>query len=231
MLKIEKVKTGFFDVAIRGMRNPKNSWDRSDSYCTYIVDEQTMNEAEFGFFIGDNDLKLMKNLSNAGNDHGKFLRMMVVACDIVAPLYWWKEFDTYKVGTVRDSCSTMHTIHIKEFTIDDFSNDAILEIGGNIEEKFVLDVFNKYIETLEYLRNRFNATKNKKYWRALIQMLPDGFNMRATIMFNYAVLKNMYHARSNHKLDEWHTFCGWVEDLPYSELIIGDKDVRCEKED
>lgn len=222
MIKIEKTVTMSpeqWDIVIEGMRNPKNSWDRSDSYATYIEDPETMETAPYEFFVGPNDEKLMITLREAGRDHRKYMRMIAVYLDITAPLFWWKEFDTYKVGTVRNSCSTMHKIHVKEFTYDDFAHegiDAVTEEYPGFKANF-----KRYIAELEWLRNKFNETQDKKYWRALIEMLPDGFMMKATVMLNYEVLANMYQGRKYHKVDEWRTFCCCIETLPYSELITG----------
>lgn len=225
MIKIENVETYGWEAAIRGMRNPMNSWDKSDSW--FWVRGSGLNQAwgitenvpdfTYGVHLGEKDLNLMKNLSSAGNDHGKFLRMLPVTLDITTHHAWWAEFDTYKVSTVRNSCSKMHKIHVKEFVKDDFSTEGIDAVGGEVSKHF-----DKTVKTLEWLRVQFNKTQEKKYWRAIIELLPMGYNIRATVMLNYAVLKNMYHARKNHKLDEWHTFCEWVETLPYSrELIVG----------
>ena len=217
MIKIENVEVFGWEAAIRGMRNPLNSWDKSDSYWTHIEDAETQQTANFEYFVGDNDLKLMKSLAKAGDDHGKFLRMINVTLDIIAPLYWWKEFDTYKVGTVANSCSTMHKIHAKEFTMDDFSCEY-------------LDICNYFHlgETVKILnRNRemFIETKDKQWWWwQLIQLLPSSYNQKRTVQLNYQVLKSMYRARKNHKLDEWRTFCEWIKSLPYSELITGEED-------
>lgn len=208
MIKIENVETFGWETAIRGMRNPMNSWDKSDSR----------------WEIGDNDLRLMKKLSKAGNDHGKFLRMINVTMDIVAPLYWWKEFDTYKVGTVANSCSTMHKIQAKEFELDDFSHEHLknyFKVNGNIIA-CPLKLLSETIDTLNVCRKLYNETKNKMLWWQMIQLLPSSYNQRRTIQLNYAVLKNMYHSRKAHKLDEWLEFCKWIESLPYSELIVGD---------
>lgn len=213
MLKIENTEVFGWDAAIRGMRNPKNSWDKSDSYWTHIENPETLNTAPFQFFTGENDLKLARSLANAGSDHGKFLRMIHVQFDVVAPLYWWKEYDTYKVGTVADSCSTMHKIHEKEFTMDDFSCEHLLTNGRLL--------LSNTINILNLAREEFLSSKNKIYWWQMIQLLPTSYNQRRTLDVNYAVLKAMYHARKNHKLDEWHTFCDWIETLPYSELIVG----------
>lgn len=202
MIKIEKTEVYGFEAAVRGMRNPMNSWDKSDSGYDHLTDE---------FFVGTDDLELMKNLVKAGTDHSKFMRMINVTCDITAPLYLWKEFDTYKVGTVRNSCSTMHKIHAKEFTKEDFSFENVLPDVDSCDYIF---------GRLNYARNKYLETKNKKYWYSMIQLLPSSYNQKATIQMNYSVLRNMYHSRKNHKLDEWHDFCHWIENLPYSELII-----------
>ena len=213
MIKIEKVDVFGWESAIRGMRNPMNSWDKSDS------NWEIMNEDEYElgydpdieFVIGDNDLKLMKTLSKAGSDHGKFLRMINVTLDITAPLYWWKEFDTYKVGTTANSCSTMHKIHAKEFTIDDFSCEHLLHPS--------MEVFKSVIEVLNITRDGFLKTKNKNWWWQMIQLLPSSYNQKRTVQLNYQVLKTMYFARRNHKLDEWGEFCKWCETLPYFKEI------------
>ena len=213
MIKIKQTYVYGFEAAIRGMRNPWNSWEKSDNYPTYIEDEHTLQRAPFEFFVGENDLTLMKKLVSAGTDHSKFMRMINVICDITAPLYWWKEFDTYKVGTVRNSCSTMHTITEKEFTLDDFSHEHLLFISEN--------QLMGAIDALNYFRNEYLKTKSKSYWWEIIQLLPSSYNQRATVQMNYAVLRNMYHARKNHPLDEWREFCKWIESLPHSELITG----------
>lgn len=200
MLKIENIDVYGWEAAIRGMRNPKNSWDKSDSSFEPVD-------------IGPNDLKLMKALTSAGSDHGKFMRMIHVQCDVIAPLYWWKETDQYKVGTVTDSCSTMHKIHAKEFTLDDFSHEHLCRCW--------VEHLDQTCDLLNLARTQFLETKDKRYWWQMIQLLPSSYNQRRTLDLNYQVLKNMYHARKNHKLDEWHVFCKWVETLPYSELIIG----------
>lgn len=222
MIKIENVVTpspAQWERIIMGMRNPKNSWDKSDSYKTYIEDPATLQTADFEFFIGENDMKLMKNLATAGRDHRKYMRMIPVYVDITAPLFWWKEFDTYKVGTVRNSCSTMHKIHVKEFTYDDFAHEGIDAVSNVFP--MLKETFHDYIDCLDWLRIKFNETQKKEYWRALIEMLPDGFMMKATVMLNYEVLANMYHARKAHKVDEWVEFCKWIETLPYSVIITG----------
>lgn len=194
MLKIENVETYGWKAAIRGMRNPKNSWALSDSGFDSLE-------------IGERDLQLMRTLAQAGADHGKFLRMITVTLDITAPLYWWKEFDTYKVGTVADSCSTMHKIHAKEFTIDDFSHEHLL--GDSLLS------LKSTVEQLNFARIAFLETKNKDYWWEMIQLLPSSYNQRRTVQLNYEVLRRMRQARRSHKLDEWHTLCGWAEGLPY----------------
>lgn len=202
MILIENTEVHGWQAAIRGMRNPLNSWEKSDS--------------EFGKYnheydtIGAADRALMMNLVRAGSDHSKFMRMIVATADITAPLYWWKEFDTYKVGTVRNSCSTMHTIHKRYFTKDDFSFENVPPDVANI---------NEFLGRLNYALESYTESNSKKYWYAIIQLLPSSYNQRATVQMNYAVLRNMYHARKNHKLDEWHDFCAWAEALPQSELI------------
>ena len=219
MIKIEHTNVYGFEDAIRGMRNPWNSWEKSDSYPTYIEDEHTLQRASFEFFVGENDLTLMKKLVSAGTDHSKFMRMINVTCDITAPMYWWKEFDTYKVGTVRNSCSTMHTITEKEFTLDDFSHEHIYNDVST--EPSSLKVLLSIINTLNQYRHLHLVSKHKSDWWQIIQLLPSSYNQRATVQLNYAVLRNMYHARKNHPLDEWREFCKWIESLPYSELITG----------
>ena len=209
MIKIENAEVMGWEAAIRGMRNPKNSWAKSDSFNTFIVDERTQEEKPFEHFIGPADLFLASSLADAGPVHGKFMRMITVYLDITAPLYWWKEFDTYKVGTVANSCSTMHKIHAKEFTLEDFSCDACPGFTNGV------------METLEAWRKKYLETKDKKYWRAIIQLLPSSYNQRRTVMLNYEVLRNMYTYRKEHKLDEWREFCAWIETLPYSGLITG----------
>lgn len=237
MLKIEKFVTmspAQYEIVVEGMRNPKNSWDRSDSYTTHICDEDTMETADFAWFMGDNDHKLAESLADGGPVHAKYRRMMVVYLTINAPFYWWKEFDTYKVGTVCNSCSTMHKIHSKEFTMDDFSIEHLMEWEDYESEAKELKPdrlcnFKFYlmdtISALNNARDLYLQTNDKKYWWQMIQLLPTCYNQKRTIMLNYEVLANIYKWRRNHKLDEWHTFCNWIEELPYSELITGIKDV------
>lgn len=231
MIKLKNTDVYGFEAAIRGMRNPWNSWDKSDSYSTYIEDEHTLQRAPFEFFVGENDLALMKKLVSAGTDHSKFMRMIYVTCDITAPLYWWKEMDTYKVGTVRNSCSTMHTITDKEFTLDDFSHEHLIDTNREIHSKLlrlipVTTVLESVICELNYNREKYLETKDKLYWWQIIQLLPSSYNQCATVQLNYAVLQNIYHSRRNHRLDEWRDFCRWIESLPYSELITGEETAR-----
>lgn len=218
MLKIENVEVIGWEAAIRGMRNPKNSWDKSDSgvKCPYKK-EKCCGECQQNFCIGPNDHTLMMQLRNAGTDHRKFMRMITVYVDITAPLYWWKEFDTYKVGTVANSCSTMHKIADKRFEREDFS----IEHLENCDEQHWMVCMDNVISSLNVAREKYLETKDKKYWWQIIQLLPSSYNQRRTVMLNYEVLANIYKSRRHHKLDEWHTFCDWVEALPYSELIVG----------
>lgn len=211
MLRIENVDVVGWEAAIRGMRNPKNSWEKSDSS---VVDGHS-------FFVGDNDFALMRTLANAGTDHGKFMRMIHVQCDVTAPLYWWKEADQYKVGTVTDSCSTMHKIAAKEFTLDDFSHEHLLGKAVQYNGYVPTSVLECTIGALNEFRKLYLESKNKVFWWQMIQLLPSSYNQLRTWDLNYAVLKNIYHARKDHKLDEWHDFCDWIESLPYSELITG----------
>ena len=236
MLKIENTEVVGWEHTIRGMRNPKNSWEKSDSgicpngtefgYCyldhrKYCPRQNTDGPA---FCIGPKDLDLMTRLRNSGTDHRKFMRMIIVYLDITAPLYWWKEFDTYKVGTVANSCSTMHKIAAKEFTMEDFSCEHLLESSdtdwGDVVGKSVLE---HVIFSLNVYRGLYLSTKNKKYWWQMIQLLPSSYNQKRTVMLNYEVLANIYKSRRNHKLDEWHIFCDWIESLPYSEMITGEE--------
>lgn len=229
MIKIENIDVYGWDAAIRGARNPMNSWDKSDSYWTHVADPETHNTANFQFFLGDNDERLLRNLANAGPDHGKYLRMITVSVDITAPLYWWKEADTYKVGTVANSCSTMHKIHAKPFELDDFSHDHLMTVEQDprcytwLGEHKIDPMANlaQTIKLLNYCRKLYLETKAKDYWWQLIQLLPSSYNQRRTVLLNYAVLRAMYHARKHHKLDEWREFCRFVESLPHSYLITG----------
>lgn len=226
MIKIENVSVVGWEPAIRGARNPMNSWEKSDSWFSESgVDyRHNINRAlehvtgsTFGknLEIGPNDLKLLTNLAKAGSDEAKFRRMIVVYLDVTAPMYWWKEADTYKVGTVRNSCSTMHKIHAKEFGLEDFSCEKLTH-GAQSELNY------NVIDILNIARKKFIETKDKDHWWNMIQLLPSSYNQRATLMLNYEVLANMYHARKNHKLDEWRSFCKWIETLPYAkELIVG----------
>ena len=239
MIKLENYEVVGWEHAIRGMRNPMNSWDKSDSGycqrdllrdCTTCVHKSTDYPACYsGFDIGPNDYDLMIRLRNAGTDHRKFMRMITVYVDITAPLYWWKEFDTYKVGTVANSCSTMHKIHEKEFTLEDFSREHLYagdDIDGmyystTAEEEFTSnDVLKVVIEALNNYRKQYLIAKDKKDWWQMIQLLPSSYNQKRTVMLNYEVLANIYKSRRNHKLDEWHALCDWIESLPCSELII-----------
>ena len=228
MIEFENVEVFGWEAAIRGMRNPLNSWDNSDSWYGCKCGDYGKTESKYcdehctadcTFCIGPNDLDLMKKLIAAGSDHSKFMRMINVTVDITAPLYWWKEFDTYKVGTVRNSCSTMHKIHEKEFTLDDFSFEDFEVEDGEI---FLSDCFTNVVADCEMLRKKFVETGDKKYWLGLIQLLPESYNQRATVQLNYVILRNMYHSRKNHKLDCWRTFCEWIETLPYAKELICD---------
>lgn len=239
MLKVENVEVLGWEHAIRGMRNPKNSWEKSDSGrchkdlvrdCVTCVHHNSGYAAcaAGGFDVGQNDFDLMTRLRNAGTDHRKFMRMITVYLDITAPLYWWKEFDTYKVGTVANSCSTMHKIAEKEFTLENFSCEHLLSYWGKekvnptiIYPCTPMQHLNQTIACLNVCRKKYLETKDKKYWWQMIQLLPSSYNQRRTVMLNYEVLANIYKSRRNHKLDEWHTFCDWIEGLPYSALITG----------
>ena len=223
MIKFENMEVTGWEAAIRGMRNPMNSWEKSDSF-EFPPDDNGEP------WIGSNDLNLMKRLYKAGTDHRKFMRMIIVYVDIIAPLYWWKEFDTYKVGTVANSCSTMHKIAAKEFTLEDFSCEHLnddceacnIVFGEHSDYLTSLDILKYTIEGLNYWRRRCLATKNKDDWWQMIQLLPSSYNQKRTIMLNYEVLANIYKSRQNHKLDEWRDFCKWIKTLPYSELITGE---------
>lgn len=265
MIKIENTEVVGWEHAIRGMRNPMNSWEKSDSkYCseydhypiegscqfdfTYVhcpydnICNKSKKAMQQMYLVGSNDYDLMTRLRNSGADHRKFMRMITVYLDITAPLYWWKEYDTYKVGTVANSCSTMHKIHAKEFTIEDFSHEHLISDcngdnnnaiwykdppkNGPIDCPIMfspLDALRITIGVLNTNRKAYIETKDKKYWQQMIQLLPSSYNQKRTVMLNYEVLANIYKSRRNHKLDEWHTFCDWVEELPYSELITGEK--------
>lgn len=230
MLKIENVEVVGWEAAIRGMRNPMNSWEKSDSGWDEHVPPIELRKQvdweqwakhykavqysdEHTYDIGPNDLELTTRLRNAGTDHRKFMRMITVYCDITAPLYWWKEFDTYKIGTVSNSCSTMHKIAEKEFTLDDFSHE---HLGYQS-----IRVLKGTIKVMNDFRDEFLKDHEKENWWQMIQLLPSSYNQRRTVMLNYEVLANMYKSRRNHKLDEWHTLCDWIESLPYSKLITG----------
>lgn len=244
MIKFENVVTPSavqWEAIIRGMRNPMNSWDRSDSYKTHIEDPQTHETADYAFVIGDRDKELMLKLAKGGSVHGKYRRMIDVYVDITAPLYWWKEFDTYKVGTVCNSCSTMHKIHEKEFTLDDFSCEHLRSglpgkdnNGITIVLPGALDNFENTLIVLNRLRDiylyGFENTNgwhqkiepnSKDIWWQMIQLLPSSYNQRRTIKLNYEVLANIYHWRKDHKLDEWRELCKWIEELPHSDIITG----------
>nr|DAU27001.1 MAG TPA: hypothetical protein [Caudoviricetes sp.] len=226
MIKFENTEVVGWESAIRGMRNPMNSWEKSDSGWSpdwprdnYIfVDEDTDNYLELA--IGPNDQKLMTALRNAGTDHRKFMRMITVYVDITAPLYWWKEFDTYKVGTVANSCSTMHKIADKEFTLEDFSCEHLIS-----DEAIPCRVYSAKsmmeatVNNLNTFRKLYLETQDKKYWWQMIQLLPSSYNQRRTVMLNYEVLANIYKSRKNHKLDEWRMFCDWILTLPYGSLL------------
>ncbi len=207
MIKIEHVEVFGWEAAIRGMRNPMNSWEQSDSQFGCNGDSCPID----GVFIGERDYDLMMRLVSAGSDHRKFMRMINVSLDITAPLYWWKEYDTYKIGTVADSCSTMHKIHAKLFELDDFSHEHLT----GTPETMLLQV----IDMLNCQRALFLKWKDKEYWWNMIQLLPSSYNQRRTVQLNYEVLRNIYHARKAHKLDEWREFCSWIDSLPYHELI------------
>lgn len=242
MLKLENTEVVGWEHAIRGMRNPKNSWGKSDSVFTPHELEDWPHDIIKTFDdLGPNDHNLMAQLAEGGPVHAKYRRMIAVYVDITAPLYWWKEFDTYKVGTVANSCSTMHKIHAKEFDVNDFSHEHIEELDGD-EYNMSYDWLLRTVDILNYYRKKYNAAseklkrditdaerkhvlaQQKLFWCQMIQLLPSSYNQKRTIMLNYEVLVGIYKWRRNHKLDEWHTFCDWIEELPYSELITGRKD-------
>lgn len=220
MIKFENTEVFNFEGAIRGMRNPLNSWDKSDSFnCQSYSEDCDFCERNYSecakYYIGPNDLYLMKRLIKAGSDHRKFMRQILVSVDITAPLYWWKEFDTYKVATVSNSCSTMHKIHAKEFTIDDFSYDHCKD------DPIVENYINDTLWILNRAREQFLQTKDKAFWWDMIQLLPSSYNQRRTIILNYETLYNIYGSRKDHKLDEWRVgFMDWIKSLPYAEELI-----------
>ena len=230
MIKIENFEVTGWDHVIRGMRNPMNSWDKSDSGickggddgigCENCVDCGCDHSYDQSWQLGKADHELMMKLAKAGSVHGKFRRMITVYMDIVAPLYWWKEFDTYKVGTVANSCSTMHKIHAKEFTLEDFSCEHLLWSYNNMsDEDIPVKVMENLIYVLNHYRSVFLDTKDKTHWWQMIQLLPSSYNQKRTVMLNYEVLSNIYQYRREHKLDEWREFCQWIEQLPYSEIV------------
>ena len=232
MIRLENAEVIGWEHAVRGMRNPMNSWSKSDSYpavdcgkCGKIKREGICKKEDrdcTGFecyAIGPNDYDLMKRLRNAGTDHRKFMRMLIVYVDITAPLYWWKEFDTYKIGTVANSCSTMHKIQAKEFKLSDFSTEHLTDDFALSNAENPLNIMEHTIHCLNFCRSLYLETRDKKYWWQMIQLLPSSYNQKRTVMLNYEVLSRMYHARIKHKLDEWRDFCKWIEQLPYSELI------------
>lgn len=246
MIKLEKTEVFGWEAAIRGMRNPKNSWDRSDSYPGY--DCRACGEVEregfckpkehdcseyLGYEIGPNDHKLMMDLASGGPVHAKYRRMITVYVDITAPLYWWKEFDTYKIGTVANSCSTMHKIHDKEFTLEDFSCEHLIKNYKPVLE-YTIEALNsaRDLYLTGGMTDNFDGTsriwepKDKDAWWQMIQLLPSSYNQKRTIMLNYEVLAGIYPMRKNHKLNEWHVFCDWIKSLPYSEIIIGEKNKK-----
>lgn len=238
MIELEKTDVYGWEAAIRGMRNPMNSWEKSDSKyecgvdtvlgcpddCNGLCDPDLCDLGEF--IIGKADHDLMMRLAKGGSVHAKYRRMITVTVDITAPLYWWKEFDTYKVGTVANSCSTMHKIHDKEFTLDDFSCEHLInERSGLVltdRDIFPRNLLGAIVSELNKCRTLYLETKDKKYWWQMIQILPTSYNQKRTVMMNYEVLVGMYRDRKNHKLDEWHTLCDWIRELPYSEIITGE---------
>lgn len=245
MIKITDTEVVGWEHAIRGMRNPMNSWEKSDSYFDYerhnTDDLEVDYQLDEAFYLGVNDQNLMKRLCNAGTDHRKFMRMIVVYCDILAPLYWWKEFDTYKIATVANSCSTMHKIHAKEFDISDFSFEKLINNWYDLDycdcvivskpdengqgPAYYFDpsaLLEVVIDMLNKARSLYLQTKDKTYWWQMIQLLPTSYNQKRTVMLNYEVLANIYKSRKGHKLDEWNEFCDWIRELPYSELITGE---------
>lgn len=248
MLKLENTEVMGWEAAIRGMRNPKNSWEKSDTKtgcmgvgCSTCPIRQFCDTSSVMVsVVGPNDHTLMMQLRNAGTDHRKFMRMIVVYVDITAPLYWWKEFDTYKVGTVANSCSTMHKIADKEFTLEDFSHEHLCDDELALLEEVIARlnmnrvVFNakndKQVDRYTVMSDECYEKYKKTLWWQMIQLLPSSYNQKRTVMLNYEVLANMYKSRRHHKLDEWHTFCDWIEGLPYSELITGANEVKVSAE-
>lgn len=231
-IKFTHTEVAGWEAAIRGMRNPLESWGKSDSDCVHCMgfDPSAERYCETcDVYLGPNDLDLMTRLRNAGTDHRKFMRMIVVYVDITAPLYWWKEFDTYKVGTVANSCSTMHCIHKKEFTLEDFSTEHLIveddvnhiDMVGHLKDQ--IKILNEWRRTyLDVKDSPVSCKSAKEYWWQMIQLLPSSYNQKRTVMMNYEVLANIYKSRRGHKLDEWNMFCDWIETLPYSELITGE---------
>ena len=238
MIRIENTEVVGWEHAIRGMRNPMNSWSRSDSY--YECEDGPCSECKHGdaclywgkeYKIGPNDFDLMRRLAACGPVHAKYRRMITVYVDITAPLYFWKEADTYRMGVEKNSCSTMHKIHAKEFTLEDFSCEHLIKRDGDYWNWDIaagpesvsapLDILEITIDALNTYREKYIETKDKKYWYQMIQLLPNSYNQKRTVMMNYEVLTNIYHSRKDHKLDEWHDFCDWIKTLPYSELITG----------
>ena len=233
ILKTVTMSPAQYEMVIEGMRNSYDSWGKSDSHKTTVLDENTLAEADFEFFIGKNDLTLMSNLASSGGPHSKYRRMMPVWVTINAPLYWWKEFDTYRAGVApnpldieENSCSTMHRITAKEFEVSDFSSEHLFD-GDTVcpdNDIFSLGALKAVIHSLNKARDNYLKTKDKRYWYAIIQTLPSSYNQRRTIMLNYEALAAIYRYRKDHELDEWHTLCDWIKSLPYSELIIGKED-------
>lgn len=215
MIKIENIETWGFEHAIRGMRNPLDSWEKSDSYTTHIENPQTLNTADFQFVLGDNDLTLMRKLYKAGPEHRKYLRQIFVSMDITAPLYWWKEFDTYKVGTTSDSCSTMHTIHKRDLTMDDFSIEHL--------DEWSKTVLARVIGRINYARQKYLEVFDKDEWWQIIQLLPSSFNQRRTVTMNYENVVAIIKQRSGHKLDEWREMVKVLKELPYIRAITEDE--------
>lgn len=242
MIRIENTVTPSpeqWKAIIMGTRNPMNSWGRSDSFCDPVTDNcnDCPDRGKCAYIferdgkpyrskIGPNDQDLMMRLTKGGPVHAKYRRMIAVYVTITAPLYWWKEFDTYKVGTVANSCSTMHKIHAKEFTLEDFSCEHLMDnpMADVFQQKSPLDVLYSTIDMLNLCRKKYLETKDKKYWWQMIQLLPASYNQKRTVMLNYEVLVNIYKSRKDHKLDEWRKFCEWIEELPFSELITGKED-------